>query len=190
MGRHEMGIWDDLKKRVLVDHVDALGGCVVLKPRPEDLDRFERESGFKLPDSYREFVMTFGPGCLDPGFYFYSPGFPSDQSVDLAARNPSSQSQKPEGPFGDFIRFCISDDFHGSWAWKPEDVTDPGTHEYGIYLLGADGYDGPHKVASTFHEFVMSYVLGGGFHREEEPWKWKAGEPGLPDTIGFFQVIR
>jgi hypothetical protein len=185
-----MAVWDDLEKRVVVDHVNAMGGCVALKPRPEDLDRFERESGFKLPDGYREFAMTFGPGCLDPGFYFYSPGFPSDQSVDLAARNLPSQPKEPGGPHGGFLRFCHSDDFHASWAWDPEDVTDPDTHEYGIYLLGADGYDGPHKVASTFHEFVTSYVLGGGFHRDEEPWKCKPGEQGLPDAIGFFQVIR
>src|SRR3954464_1582974 len=46
-----MAVWDDLEKRVVVDHVDAMGGCVVLKPRTDDLDRFERESGFKLPDS-------------------------------------------------------------------------------------------------------------------------------------------
>jgi hypothetical protein len=185
-----MGVWDDLEKRLVIDHVNSLGGVVVLKPRLEDLDRFERESGFKLPDSYREFVLTFGPGCFDPGFYFYSPGFPSDRRVDLAAVNHSFKSQKSEGLYQSFFRFCNRDDFHGSWGWDPEDVTDPDTHEYGVYLLQGEGYDGPHRVASTFHEFVVSYVFGGGFEREEEPWKGEHGEQRLPDSIGFFQIIH
>jgi hypothetical protein len=125
-----------------------------------------------------------------PRFLFLFPRLPERSIRRSHRKEPPLAVEGPGGPVGGFFRFCHSDDFHGSWAWNPEDVTDPGTHEYGIYLLGADGYDGPHKVASTFHEFVMSYVLGGGFHREEEPWKCEPGEQGLPDAIGFFQVIR
>ncbi len=170
-----MGVWDDLKKRLVVIYVDSMGSDKVLKPKVKDLDHFERESGFRLPDDYREFARMFGPGKFDAGWKFATPGFPNIKSydVDLALLNHQIQSQKATGLYQNFFRFCGKEDFQGYWGWNPEDVTDPDTHDYGIYLLMGDRYDGPHKVASTFHVFVISYVFGGGFERQEEGRKKK-----------------
>ncbi len=143
--------------------------------------------------------MTFGPGYLEPGFCFNSPGFPSDRSVDLTARNLLSQAREPGGPIGGFSRFCHSDDFHGSWAWNSEDVTDPARHEYGIYQTHPEvvpfgsGRVGrrrpPVKVASTFREFVLDYALAddlGG--RGGASGANDLDESGKPGLIPFRQT--
>lgn len=40
----------------------------------EQLDTYERESGFRLPASYRAFCRVFGPGTLDDWYDFAVPG--------------------------------------------------------------------------------------------------------------------
>jgi hypothetical protein len=177
-----MGVWDDLKKRIAVRYTSD---GKHRKPKPKDLDRYEKESGFKLPDDYREFVLTFGPGTFGRGWEFSSPGFPKvDSDVDLAYMNRRFQEQNTP-LHQDHVRFCGKEDFHGWWAWNPKDVTNPERHEYGIYLLLDDP---PVKVASTFREFVMSYALGGGF-QEFEGQEPEPGELSLPGPISFSQVI-
>lgn len=176
------GVWDDLEKRLAVRYTSD---GKHRKPKPKDLDRYEKESGFRLPDDYREFALTFGPGTFGRGWQFSTPGFSKTKShVDLATLNHFFQMQK-----GDlnqsFVRFCGKEDFHGWFAWNPEDVTDPAKHEYGIYLLMDDP---PVKVASTFREFVMFYAMGGGFH-EYEGQEPEPGELSLPGPIDFSQVI-
>lgn len=186
MGRHEMGTWDDLKKRLKVYYASE---GVVKKPKTRDLDRFERESGFKLPDDYREYARTFGSGTLGKGWQISTPGFADadDGDVDLARFNHRFSDRR-------FVRFCVKEDFHGWFAWDPEDVTDAVRHHYGIYLLGGPQGEDPDappiKVAPSFHEFIMSYALGGGFERQQgDGGTGEADGPILPEIVGFSQVI-
>lgn len=177
-----MGVWDDLERRLEVHYTS---GDEVGKPKPEDLDQFEQESGFRLPVEYREFALTFGPGTFGRGWQFSTPGFSDIQSYENISRlNKRFHSQ---GLYPGFFLFCGKEDFHGWFAWNSEDVTDPDKHEYGIYLLLNDP---PVKVASTFHEFVMFYALGGVFERQEEGDQ--GNEPDDSDMtgpIGFSQVL-
>jgi len=179
-----MGVWDELEQKIEVDYVNSLGGYEVLKPKPEDLDLYERMNGFKFPNDYREFALTFGPGTFGAGWQFATPGFPGDSNIDFNLR-----ANKGDDVNRDCFFICGKEDFHGWLGWDPKDVTDPDTHEYGIYLFGHEDNDAPHKVASTFHNFIVSYIFGGGFEREEEPW-----EPAKPTfserkRVGFSQVI-
>jgi hypothetical protein len=182
-----MGVWDELKERLVVRY--ASEGEVV-KPKEEDLERYEEESGHRLSVAYREFVLEFGPGTIGRGWQLSSPGFTkADSDVDLARLNERFRSDSHPN----FIRFCGKEDFHGWFAWDPEDITDPVEHRYGLYLIGGlRGHESqapPIKVASTFHEFIMSYALGGGFDRHQEGLTNDPGDPVLPETVGFAQVI-
>jgi len=175
------------KKRVKVYYASE---DKVLKPKVKDLDQYEKESGFKLPDDYREFARTFGPGTFD-GWQISTPGFPNaEHEVDLAKLNERlRRSYLPN-----FVRFCGKEDFHGWFAWNPEDITDPVKHHYGVYLLGGlrgeDPEAQPIKVASSFHEFFISYALGGGFELQQKGARSKkSGDPVLPKTVAFSQVL-
>lgn len=140
-----MGIWDDLKRRLVVQYASE---GEVKTPSPEDLDRFERESGFRLPEDYREFATTFGPGTYGPGWQVETPGF---------AKPPRGKYKKAPGRYDGldglyrqmqgynpgFVVFCGKQDFHGWVAWDPKDVTDPVARDYGVYVLGGPSGEEP-----------------------------------------------
>lgn len=179
-----MGVWDDLKKRLVVRYASE---GEVKTPSLEDLDRFEQESGFRLPDDYREFATSLGPGTYGPGWQVETPGFAKAEGSYAGI-----QGLRHIDPL--FVAFCGKEDFHGWFAWDPRDVIDPVAHDYGVYLLGGpDGHDGdapPIKVSSTFREFLMSYALGGGFERRKD--EDGDGPPDeVPDDpeVGFSQVL-
>ena len=172
-----MGRWDELEGRLDISTQDGF----VRKPTTEDLDRFEAETNFKLPDDYREYAVTFGPGTLGRGEWkVRTPGFPRDEYHDLARfverwRNcwlgvPDEDLARIFGvepaKFRRMVPFCEKENCRGCFAWDPEEVTDAGRHEYGYYFLSGDSRDIPWpRVASSFREFVQVNALGGGFER-------------------------
>jgi SMI1 / KNR4 family (SUKH-1) len=197
-----MGIWDDVEKRLQIStqHDD------VKKPKVEDLDQFERENGFKLPDDYREYALTFGPGAIGSREWFFAtPGFPGkgNDLEDLATSRESWRKCRCDGvkdealskQFGmdaDRVRrlvpFCNQRLEGEGFAWDTSDVTDPDRHEYGIYHH-TDCYSPIKRVASTFREFVRDYALGGGFERtyfRDSPDT--IGDLNRPDPIFFQQA--
>jgi hypothetical protein len=195
-----MGVWDELEKRLDIVTQDG----VVKKPKIADLDQYERESGFNLPEDYREFALAFGPGGFGTGEWaFATPGFSKGHDlVDLVKSCESWRRSRIEGcsdadlsrSFGvdaarvrRLIPFCNRRTSGDGFAWDPSDVTDTDRHEYGIYHIT---FDRPPivRVASTFREFVMDYALGGGFERHlYDESADKTGELSKPDPIGFAQ---
>jgi len=178
-----MAIWNELEGRLDSYTWD---GNDFKKPRPEDLDRFEAENGLKLPDDYREFALGFGPGTFVGGWGFLTPGFPEDSRVDLGVflkwwREAIGQ----DDPEARFVLFCEKEDFHGRWGWDPAVVTDPERHEYAIFLVG--DHCPPIRVASGFKEFVLSYVLGGGFERQYYNDTDARGQLGEAGNVGYVQ---
>jgi hypothetical protein len=182
-----MDVWDDLKQRLVVEF---LSGAKLWTSSPEDIDRYEAESGFRLPDSYRELVGTFGPGTYGRGWRLAAPGVPNSSSDNLAKLNEYLRPVHPG-----FVFFCGKEDFHAHFAWDSGDITDPATHEYGVYLVGSPGSGDSFeaqttKVASTFREFLMTYALGGGFERHGAAYGYGLPAEVLDDpVVGFFQVV-
>jgi hypothetical protein len=183
-----MGVWDDLRRRLVVQYASE---AEVQTPSPEDLDRFERESGFRLPDDYRDFAATFGPGTYGPGWQVETPGF---ANAEGRYNGLAGLFRRVQDTYPGFVVFCGKEDFHGWFAWDPKDVTDPGGHDYGVYVLGGpSGEDSdapPLKAASSFREFVLSYALGGGFKRQlAESGYGDPGEAGSSGPVPFAQVL-
>jgi hypothetical protein len=141
-------------------------------PRPTDatLNRFEQDTGFRLPQSYRAFAKVFGPGELAGDYHFFFPGYPGNEHSDLAAVNARIRVRAPGGPdFESFISsFCRDPEQvrrmvifcgtgHGDWVgWDPEDVRDRRNCEYGIYQWHGEQ---PSKVADSFVQFVEEFCL-------------------------------
>ena len=143
-------------------------------PLPGDaaLDQFEARTGFRLPDSYRSFIKTFGPGSLAYRFRITAPGDPKrGPRVDLDALRDDFVSVTSDGELEEsyddperarrLVLFCLTtgEDFIG---WDPREATDPGRHEYAVYEVPR-GDDKLHRLAGTFREFVEDYCLGDLF---------------------------
>lgn len=193
-----MSVWDELKQRVKVVRAEGRDGIIheedgiVWKATPEILDWFEGWRKFKLPDDFRDFACTFGPGRFGTGGWcFYVPGIEwreEPYSLDMSYlhdywQNTQKGSNLKLVPFCEKMeteRFKAGESEGRSttiryFGWNPEDVTDPARHEYGIYQthpegdLFASGKAGrrrpPVKVASTFREFVLDYALGDDLGR-------------------------
>ena len=64
------------------------------KPTDESLDRFEEESDFQLPRSYRTFIKVFGPGELAWEYRFVAPGYPRQpEAIDLVRFNEDTKKR-------------------------------------------------------------------------------------------------
>lgn len=140
------------------------------------LDACEKESGTRLPRSYREFLLALGPGELGfrPGgegeeYQIVAPAYPgSNEGADLASltrqyRSASSLEQRSdqdlEKQYGDARRIrrlvLFASTFGGDrYGWDPEEVTDPGAPEFGIYRV--PDWGPVEYVASSFAEFILS----------------------------------
>ena len=110
------------------------------------LDQFEADNGFKLPLSYREFMLLFGPGCFSSNLRISSPGYSDPESlVDLTFANKSlgysaeelAESTLPTKTKSLLRRLVWFGIVHGNeWlGWDPIDVFDSSTHEYAVYQV-------------------------------------------------------
>lgn len=138
-------------------------------PTEAALDAYEQDTGTRLPQSFREFLLKFGPGELADEYQIVSPGYEDySDAVDLATLNRrfqgyTSMTQRTDESlaeeFGDAARarrlVLFASTFGGDrYGWDPDDVRDPAEPEYGIYLVP---HPGPIKeVATSFVEWVIS----------------------------------
>lgn len=169
-----MGMWDSLRDRLGI----VEGDDVVPRPSEPALDRYEAATGFKLPQSYRQFVRTFGPGELGQVFTVYSPGYP-DSGIDLGRMNQAFRKTASFDKRSDadparshddprrarrLVLFAhdIGPDYYG---FDPEAVRDAEAHEYGIYAVM---HSDPRvvNIAGSFREFIEEYCLGDGWVSE------------------------
>jgi hypothetical protein len=144
------------------------------KPSDEDLDLYERESGFLLPLSYRAFIKVFGPGELGGDFRLRAPGYPDDSHADLGRTNAEIRAGLTETFLSFFtdpervarmVFFCAPGG--GDWiGWDPEDVRDARLREYGIYEIGDEQME---KVADSFPQFIEEVCLGPGNDKTFDP---------------------
>ena len=119
----------------------------VPKPVVVQLDDFEAEVGFRLPQSYRDYIAVFGPGKLLTDWDIAAPGYGRGWSYDLSSMNASIR--EPDAGEEQYY-FCIA--YKDCYCWNLNEVTDSDANEYAIYL-------GTERIASTFREFVEGIAL-------------------------------
>jgi hypothetical protein len=196
-----MGTWDSLLSQI---EVRKWGDNYVSTPGPASLDEYEAATGSRLPESYRQFILRFGPGELAEKFTIAAPGYSehrSSQRIDLAVMNRRFQDL-PDDFFASgwddprqarrLILFCERTGGADYCGWDPEDVRDPAAPEYGIYALW-HGDRRVMNVAGSFHEFIEDYLFGDNYLKYfgapavwaeeeadyEEDEEAEEGEPGV-----------
>lgn len=165
------GIWHELYSSLAVDGVPH-------SPTAEAVGHIEARYGFQLPRSYVEFAYCFGPGILAEIFNLAVPGYGQRSCwFDLHEMNKQSPRSFPDhflqevycpslppdevidvvSQIQRLVFFCALDgnDYVG---WDPEDVSDPGSNEYGIYILPRG--EPPVYCVCAFAQFIFDVCLG------------------------------
>jgi hypothetical protein len=145
-------------------------------PSDAELERFEREFGFRLPQDYRAFIKVFGPGQLTHDFRFRSAGCRVagtgeaaerfNEHVDLVALNEvlrevHANRDAMDGPYSPQARRLVyfADNTAGDYVgWDPLDVRDDAAGEYGVYMVRRED-GGALLRAASFAEFVERECL-------------------------------
>lgn len=134
------------------------------KPTVAQLDQFEAESGFRLPQSYREYILVFGPGKLFSDWYVAAPGYGASWRWDLQTLHENRRPQEswidhyPQEHWDRLRRcryFCAK--YKDTFGWDPAEVVDPAANEYAVYRLTEDGR--VLRVADSFRGFVEEAAL-------------------------------
>jgi len=173
--------WDEVEARLELECPTGIDR----RPTEADLDRYEAAAGFKLPLDYRRLALAYGPGSVigTREFEINAPGSPEAGLLqDLAQFNPPGEVSLPMQGLADewitrvlglepgkarrMVFFCTVRDDENSFAWDPGEVTDPIAHEMAIYRFGSRSVNGSWRVASSFVEFLVEYVLRGQYGRD------------------------
>jgi uncharacterized protein (TIGR02996 family) len=131
----------------------------VPKPTVSQLDEFEAATGFRLPRSYREYILVFGPGQLLTDWDIAAPGYGGSWSYDLQTMHENLSYRHPrtdeQYPVDRWRYFCAA--YKDRYCWDPAEVTDPDAHEYAVYHIVEDGR--VMRFADSFRGFVESIAL-------------------------------
>ena len=138
----------------------------VPKPTASQLEHFEVATGFRLPRSYREYILVFGPGRLFTDWNIAAPGYGGPCDIDLQTIHESLRptelaefDRHHEAEHRERVRrlryFCLA--YKDRYGWDPAEVTDPGAHEYAIYHILEDGR--VRRFADSFRGFVEYLAL-------------------------------
>jgi hypothetical protein len=141
------------------------------RPTPKALDAYEVNSGLRLPESYRGFVLAAGAGMLCRAFEIVSRGNSAKERASIESLN--ELYREPQTP--DVLReysndpertlrlhiFCnclIRNTFIG---WDPGETMDLSRNEYAIHE--PQRTYGVTRLVDTFDGFLEDHVLGDGF---------------------------
>jgi len=182
-------LWDGFGATLKIDL--RRGDRPLPKPTPEALDRYERETGFKFPESYREWLAALGPGEFVENFVLHAPGYPPsyrrirlenlDENYDNVRtieekylRSSADPSREDPDRARRLRPFCRT---HGgeTIGWDPEEVTDPDRHECAVYQLERDFT--LTRLAPSFRGFVEDYIYGPGYEARVGGWKERTFGP-------------
>jgi hypothetical protein len=144
--------------------IRPMHGETVPRPTVSQLDRFEAETGFRLPRSYREYILVFGPGRLFSDWDIAAPGYAASWLWDLRALDEMMRPEErwidrhPEAE-RDRVRRCryFCRKYKDAFGWDPAEVCDADAHEYAVYRIIEDGR--VVRVAGSFRGFVEEAAL-------------------------------
>jgi hypothetical protein len=164
-------------------------------PTPADIERFETEVGSRLPASFRGFTQVFGPGHLAVGrgwlrvYAAYAPEKPQGE-YDIRRRVLKFRErwEKCSWLLGPQVYRLIvfgSDQSGDQYGWDPEDVTDPGAPEYGVYCWRHGDKDNAWKLTRTFEGFIRLFTNQTEFRTR---LRARVSDPNVADpTFGYFK---
>jgi|GEM_PF-1827601 len=144
--------WRDLYRQFTILG-DPARACP--KPTADDLDRFEAETGVKLPLSYRTYTQVFGAGAFDLDAVFLRVSVPYCPAavLDLKESFEINDSWKTNPDISDRAKrlVYVANSFSGDlFGWDPEDET--GAPEFGVYCAIRHG--DVVKLADDFYGFI------------------------------------
>jgi hypothetical protein len=154
--------------------VDTRFGASVQPASAESLDRFESETGVRLPAGYRGYLQVFGPGCLlvgsgsKIGEMFIRAPYCADPSYELMKSIERNRQFREDPPrhLSEQTRRIVEFAWNGlgdTFGWDPEEATDAAGPEFAVYAWYR--LEGVVKVADTFRGF-MKFVLDLDLRRE------------------------
>ena len=128
---------------------------------PVDVARCETEFGFRLPDSYADFVLRFSGGTLGDNFRINAPNelYQNLTKYRESVNSPPYRSihAKHLPQLERLVPFC--DTFYGdNYCWDTAE-TDASTGEYAVYYVERHKQK-PKRIASSFAEFVLFVTEG------------------------------
>lgn len=151
-GSGDVTRWRDLYRQFIILGNPARA-CP--KPTPDDLNRFEIETGVKLPLSYRSYTHVFGAGVFDLDAVSLRVSVPYCPSamLDLKESFEINDSFKTTPGVSDRAKrlVYVANSFSGDlFGWDPEDET--GAAEFGVYCAIRHG--DVVKLADDFYGFI------------------------------------
>lgn len=142
-----------------------------------ELKRYEKKTGFRLPQSYQGYCQVFGPGYLTmPSYYCICvPNAEAEEfNLDVLNTNNKPMVERPDSPVIRYVSdmeqlrravFFATDIGTSRFFWDPNDVGNEKDHEYGIYVLYRN-YK-VERLATTFWSFINDVCLGTGLPAED-----------------------
>lgn len=153
--------WQEVLNRLEIRHPPC-------RPAADDhIRRYEEETGFILPDSYKSFCRVFGPGMfeleLDVAVPFYGKHrqhseFFVLQETDRIWHNETEFTEYCTDPERYARATFFASGYREYFCWDPQHITNAVEHEYGIYFVRRN-YEMGFAVA-TFEEFICDLCLG------------------------------
>jgi len=167
-------------------------------PRPvalEDLLLFESATGFKLPESYKNFCQVFGPCALTKpsAFKIATPGPITMNTyyniIKLNTEYKSESVAESIRPYcNDWERveracFFATDIGTSDYFWDPAEITDRVNNEYAIYIMNRSCE--VTFLARSFESLVIDIWLGSGVpeYDTSEPFEWVMIPAGINETF-------
>lgn len=151
--------WDSFLRSLTIG---SRYGEPVDKPSIDQLNRFEADLRIKLPKSYREFILVFGPGEFSASLEIAAPGYPnlSSPTLDLATANeryrytPGQSQLFPESDRAVINRLLFFGLMDGKYplGWDVQDVCHIGEAEYSIFRVGLTAIE---KTATSFYQLII-----------------------------------
>ncbi len=139
--------------------IEPFYGVPVTKPTVAQLDQFEAEAGFRLPQSYRDYILVFGPGRLLKDLDIAAPGYDGSLFWDLQRMQQNMQPREhwiASSPEVDRDRlrrlsyFCSR--YKDCYGWDMTEICSSNSSEYAVYRWLEDGR--VVRVADSFRGFV------------------------------------
>ncbi len=135
------------------------------------LDAYEQETGWKLPQSYRDFILVWGPGEFGTCVRISAPGYADcGDTIDMGLMHAEFEDiRRQEDLWLDdctdpdlFRRLVVFGDDAAAgdrYCWDPLDVRSPEENEYAIYEIIHEHEETPKFVAGSFREFIMQRAI-------------------------------
>jgi hypothetical protein len=166
-------MWETLLAMFQID------GTIIYPPfAGSELERYERELGRLLPQSYKSYCRTFGPGdIVSPFQYSISAPGPVGWDSLLEARRMNGYARET---YYDLLQRIGEESdasilstalFFGTdlgtyfYFWNLADTTSASDNEYAVYVIRRD--DSIVRLCDTFYDFVVKICLSNGVPGED-----------------------